>query len=229
METIENFSQYLFHILYALTFAFAVVKYPKYYDSVLKYFPIIIAYTLLTEILGWYILTYEDFQLIYLDQINKYELNNAIVYNIFDIIFYLYFFHLYRHVMKKAKHKLVIRYGAILFIIISIINPFLQDFRLYPQLYAIIAGSSILVSCGVLYIRQCSENDDNNLKYSNILFWISIGLLSFHPFYPVLMSIGTKINEFYVPAFNTIHNLLIIIMYACFIIGFLRMRRFKVV
>jgi len=129
----------------------------------------------------------------------------------------------------KAKHKAFLRYGIVSFIIISIINPFLQDFRLYPQLYAIITGSLLLVSCCVLYIRQCSKNDDSNSKYSNVLLWISIGLLSFHPFYPILMSIGTKINEFYLPVFNTTHYSLITIMYACFIIGFLRMRRFKVI
>lgn len=228
VKTIAFLSQYLYHILYALTLVVAVVKYPRYYDSVLKYFPILIAYTLLTEILGWYIFNYDDFQIVYEQQIHEYEINNALIYNIFDIVFYLYFFLLYRRVLTKPKHKSFIRYGTVVFIAISIINAFFKDFLLYPQIYAILVGSLVLVGCVFLYLRECAHSDDGASKYNNLLFWISVGLLSFYPFYPILMIVGVNLNELYVQTFQLIHRLLISIMYVCFIIGFLRMYRFKI-
>ncbi len=227
MRTLEFLSQYSFNVLYALTLVLSVLKYPKYYDSILKYFPVLIAYTLMTEILGWYILKYEDFQIIYEKETHLYEINNAIIYNIFDIIFYLYFFHLYHQAVKSIRYKNFIKYGAFIFLIICLVNLFLQDFKLLPQLYAIFTGSLILTNCIVFYLLESVKNKEKVLRYNNVLLWISLGLLIFYPFYPFLIIVGINFNELYAHTFNLVHKILIAAMYLCFIIGFLRMKRFK--
>jgi hypothetical protein len=211
--------------LYGIAFLFSIFRYRKYFDSVLKYLPIIIGYTFLNEILGAYIRTNDNIQIIFVDQ---HALNNSILFNIFDIIFFLYFFYIFWKSLKSKKHKAIIKYGSLLFIITSLINPFLQDFILYPQIYAIIAGSITLILCILLYYRQLIIDKSRLLHRNNLLFWIALGLLIFCIAYPILMIIALNYSEVYI-RFNmrNIHLVLTCIMYLCFIIGFLKMRRLK--
>lgn len=81
-----------FMLFYALTLFVSLATYRKYYDTALKYFPIIIAYTLLNEILGFLIREYDDIQIIY--SVNEYY-QNALIFNVFDLVFYLYFYYIY--------------------------------------------------------------------------------------------------------------------------------------
>lgn len=210
-----------FYILYGITLALAVIKYPKYFDSVLKYFPILIAYTLLNEILGWYILKHEDFQIVY---VKGSDINNSFVYNIFDIVFFLYFFYVYWKSIQNIGHKIIIKNAGIAFILISIVNPFFENFWLLPQIYALTLGSNVLMICSILYLVKEKESISKN---RNLLFWISIGLLIFYPVYPVIMIIGLKNDELYSNLVGTIHRALIAGMYICFIVGFLRVKRFR--
>lgn len=212
-------------LLYAVALLFSVVRYPKYYDSVLKYFPIIIGYTFLTEILGAYIKINENFQIVFIDE---HSINNSLIFNIFDIIFYCYFFYILWKSLKPKNHKRVVKFGSFLFIIISFINPFFQNFELYPQIYAITAGSITLIISIILYFRQLKVTENTPPIRNNLLFWITLGLLIFYTAYPFLMIIGLSHIDIYTK-FNLrqIHQVLLSLMYICFIIGFIRMRRTK--
>ena len=213
-----------FLIFYALALLLALLQYRKYFDSLLKYFPIIIAYTLISEILGTVVRDYENIQIVYLD---GYSFYNQLIFNIFDIIFFLYFFHVYRNAISSFKFKNWTKYGAILFILCSIINPFLQNFLLYAQMMASTIGSIVLIFSILLYFldKKAITNVPNR---QNLLFWISWGLLLFYIFYPFILLLGYFNYELY-KQFHVriVHHILIAVMYSCFILGFIYMRRIR--
>ena len=65
MNSLEFLRDNLSLILYGVALALSVFRYGKYFDSILKYFPILIGYTLLTEILGMLIKRKEEFVIIF--------------------------------------------------------------------------------------------------------------------------------------------------------------------
>lgn len=212
-------------LIYGVTFLLSIYRYRKYFDSVLKYFPILIGYTFLSETLGAYIRENENIQIVFLDE---HSVNNSLVFNIFDVVFFSYFFYVFWKTLKSQKHKNVVKYGSLLFVIACFLNPFVQDFILYPQVYAITIGSIILILSILLYYKQLNENKNGLPKRNNLLFWVALGLLVFYFFYPFLIIIGLSFSEIYIK-FNVrqIHQFLIFLMYSCFILGFLKMRRMK--
>lgn len=224
-ESIDFIMEFGPMLFYASALLFSVKHYSKYFDSTFKYLPIIIAYTFLTELLGAYIKYNEGFQIIFIDE--QYT-NNSIIFNIFDIVIYSYFFYIFWKSIKSQKHKNIIKYGAFLFFIACIINPLIQDFILYPQIYAIAIGSINLILCILMYFYQTKENKNKLPNNRSLLSWISIGLLIFYTAYPILMLTGLSYPDLY-RKYNLriILQALICLMYFCFSIGFIRMRRMK--
>jgi len=207
--------------LYALAFLLSIYRYRKYYETLLKYFPILIFYTLLTELLGKFIGEFEEIQIVYLDQFENY---NSLIYNLFEIIFFLYFYYVFWNELNNTRNKKFIKYGSIFYIIISIINPFFQDAILYPQIYALTFGSILLVITTLLYFKELDSKSTGIPHYSNLLFWISVGLMLFHVFYPIIMVIGFYYSQAYLDLhLRTLLHILICIMYLCFIVGFIFM------
>lgn len=140
---LENY----FLLLYFYAFLLSVAKYSLYYDTILKYLPVIIIYTLLSEILGLIIRDVDYIAIIYKE--NYYEYN-TIIFNLFDIIYYLYFLYIFYHTIKKSMSRNIIKYGAAIFVLACIINLFFQDILTEPQSYAIIVGSIFLVYAAVI-------------------------------------------------------------------------------
>ncbi len=216
---IEFLKNNYFILFYGVALVISVLRYRWYFDGVLKYFPMVIGYALLSEILGYFILKYESFQIIYN---YKYPFTNNFIFNIFDIVFFLYFYYVFWRVVTNQKSKTFIKYGTVLFVIASFINPFFQDILLFAQVYAIAVGSLVLIICSLFYLKQVHSG---NNKYV-LLKWISIGLLIFYSFYPIIMLSGGISYDFYVKFhLNQVLKVLIVGMYLCFIIGFLQLRR----
>ena len=213
-----------FLVFYALAFALSLLRYNRYFDSLLKYFPIIIAYTLISEFLGYFIRVNDNLQIIYIE---GYSFYNQLIFNIFDIVFFLYFFYVFSNALINLRFKNWIKYGAVLFIISSIINPFFQDFLLFPQLIASTVGSIVLIISILLYLFG-KKSIANVTNHQNLLFWISIGLLLFYSFYPFILLIGYFDYGLYQKLHMlTILHVLIAVMYSCFILGFIFMKRFR--
>ena len=219
MEILEN---NYFIIFYGIALVYSIVKYKFYFDTPLRFFPIIIGYTLLSEILGYFIRDFEGFQLIYMEGYSYY---NQLIYNIFDIIFFLYFYYVFWHAVSKDSNKKLIKYGSIFFIVASVINPFFQDIMIFPQLLAIIAGSILLLLSIVLYLLE-GKSQVETKKRSNLMFWICIGLFVFYIFYPIIMAMGVLDYDLYKHfGLHGLLRILITFMYGCFIIGFARLKR----
>jgi hypothetical protein len=184
----------------------------------------IIAYTLISEILGTLIRKYDNLQIIYLE---GYSFYNSLILNIFDIVFFLFFYYVFWHALSSFKSKGLIKYGAILFITSSLLNPFFQDFMLLPQMLASSMGSAVLIGCIILYFNKLRSGTDIS-NFHNLLFWISLGLLIFYTFYPFILLIGYFNYELYLDLhIRQVHHILISVMYLCFILGFVFMRRVR--
>ncbi len=211
--------------MYAITLGLALFKYPKYFESKLKYLPIIFIYTLLNEFLGYLINNYEEFSLI---SAKTYQNYNWLIYNIYMVVFYLYFFYVFRFYIEDSKQKQNIQYGAIFFLFICLINAFIDSFSKLPQVYSYIMGGIILVYCCFSYLNKFYKINKIFIAKENLLFWLSIGLSVFYIGYLPLKIIRHihLINDT-TPSIliKRIHFTLIVVNYLCFIIGFLRMKR----
>ncbi len=211
--------------MYVITLGLALFRYPKYFDSKLKYLPIIFFYTLLNEFLGYLINNYEEFSLI---SANTYRNNNMVIYNIYMLIFYLYFYYIFRFYIDDSKQKQNILYGAIFFLFICLINAFIDDFSRLPQVYSYLAGGIVLIYTCTLYLKKFFAIDKIFPTKENLLFWLSTGLIIFYAGYlpiKVIRYIHSIQETPTPPIVKRIHLTLIIVSYLCFVIGFIRMRR----
>jgi len=219
---VELLKSNYFLVLYAVALVLSLYKYKYYFESILKYFPIIIAYTLFSEILGLLIRDFEGFQIVFEEGYSYY---NQLIFNIFDIIFFLYFFFVFRKVSDSSVAKKVINRCILVFVLVSLINPFLQGFKTVPQIGLIIYGSLILVFCTINYFIERKKGMKKD-KRPNLLFWISIGLLLFYSFYPIIMTILVVDLELYLQLkIHEFLKVLITIMYGFFIVGFIRVKK----
>ena len=222
---LKYFQNNYFILLYLLAFIMSLIKYRLYYDTILKYLPMVIAYTLLSEVLGLIVRDVENIQIIYEKEFYNY---NTIIFNIFDIIFFLYFFYVYYHIIDNSRSKKIITYGSILFIISCILNLFTQDFYIEPQNYAIIIGSLILLYAVLMYLYNTFIEKHSLPLRNNLLFWISTGLLIFYIWYPISMYILTFNYSLYTEYnLSVYHYATIGLFYSCIIIGFTLMKRLR--
>jgi len=78
MEVLDTILENASEPLYAVALLMALIRYPKYYSSPLKYFPVLLMYTFLTELLGYFTKNYEVFHIsIFTTIVN----HNVIIYN----------------------------------------------------------------------------------------------------------------------------------------------------
>jgi len=213
--------------LYGLTVVVAIWRYPKYFDTPLKYFPILLMYTLLNETLGLIIDKNESYNFVLNDFYSNY---NVVIYNIYNIVFFIYFYSVFWSYVNRKKHKKFIVISSVLFLLTSMTNPFLQSFMLEAQVYTYVVGAVVLIFCIIFYFQELHSRFDTWFLKRDIISWIGIGMLIYNVCY-----LPIKITRHYnavnglieAPFVRRLHLLLILIMYACFIIGFLRMRRRK--
>jgi hypothetical protein len=118
-----------------------------------------------------------------------------------------------------------VRYGALLFLLASLIDPFFHDPILYPQYVAIAVGSIVLVGSGFLYLGELKTRKRKFPPQRNLMFWICVGLIGFHTLYPIIMIIGLMDSELYMQLqLRKLLHIAIAFMYCCFILGFVRMQ-----
>lgn len=199
----------------------SLLKYSKYFESKLKYFPILLMYIFLTELLGLIIRIDPSMNPIFTNFYSKY---NFIIYNLYDIIFFGYFYYLLWHCCISKINKSFILYGTIVYSLAFIINCLLTNIITEPQLYSYNIGCIVLILSIILFLK---ENIKNKFFKKNVLFWICLGLLIFHiGFIPInilysfsTISIDTK--NYILPK---IHLALVFLMYGSFIYGFIQMK-----
>ncbi|GMN07429.1 hypothetical protein MTsPCn5_28180 [Croceitalea sp. MTPC5] len=222
-EFITFFSGHFYIPLYFLAFIVATIKYRQYFDTPLKYYPILIAYTFFNELLGY--LVRNNPNISFFSDI-QYSAYNDIIYNIFSVIFFAFFFKVYWQLIKSKTYQKWIIYSAIItgltfFASCFFQNPF--DTNLY---YATAVGSWSLIFCVGLYFYDRSNNGKKLVQTRNLMSWISSGLLVFYFLFPILYLIGYL--DYYTwekYSLRTVLKILIIVMYGLIIIGFVKGKR----
>lgn len=211
--------------LYGIVVLLALWRFPRYYDTPLRYLPILLMYTFLNELLGTFILYNNEISLI-LKEI--YYNNNWVIFNIYNIVFFLYFYYVYYSYIPSKRHRKLIKVGAFAFLFTSVVNMFFQSFATQPQLAAYILGAIVLIYGIFFYWNHLKVQYGVWFLTRDLLSWLSLGMLIFYfgyvPIkiarnYPSLYEFGSLLRE--------LHLILIIVMNGCFAIGFVRMRRRK--
>ena len=224
METLDYLLEYAYLPTYAITVVVAIWRYPRYFDTVFKYFPILLMYTLVTELGGVIVKEMPEFDFVLSDLL---EYNNWVIYNIYDIIFYLYFFYVYWLIIRKRSYRNIILVGVVIFLIASVVNIFTSDFTIRLQMITYFTGAAVLFVCIVLYLNYYRSITGKYFAKNNLLSWISLGILVFLLGYVPIIILGhfdyVSFENYQI--LRRIHLLLILFMYGCFILGFLNMSR----
>ncbi len=189
----------------------SLILFHKYNKTPLKYIPIILWYSFSNELIGIFLL-------------NSY---NVILYNIYNIVFFLYFFYLFQHILQHKRTKLWAIYSGIIFLVAIITNLFYHNFLLESQLISYLIGAILLIICIVLFYIEIINSSKILYIKTNLFFWISTGLLLFYIGYIPIKLVRSfyELKDNLFLSLSLVQYLLIIIMNSCFIIGFLWMKK----
>lgn len=211
IDALNTFLSHAVTFVEGLSALLAIVFYSKYRYTPLRYFFILLVYVFFTGLLGVYIN-------------NVLGHNNVVVYNVFNIVNFLFFYYVFYNVIRNARYRNWIVFGISLFIAASSINPFFSEFLTESQLLSYAVGAVVLLFCIILYFIEVLATSRILLINQEILFWISIGLLLFYVGYLPIKFTRIYYSIQSVDTYATlrmVHLILVILMNACFIIGFL--------
>ena len=185
----------------------------------MKYLPMLIIYTFFTELLGYFIKFSDEYQF-FSDE--RYNWHNVVIFNIYQMAFFLFFFGVFHKVTKDPRIKKWISMGRVACVLIYLADALWHN-PLHQQLtYAHIVVSLMLVVVLVLYFREKHlEENPISLKY-NLMFWVSMGLLIFYSIFPlILIAYKLDLNLGAYIYLRPILICLIVSMYSCMITGLL--------
>ncbi|WP_147374122.1 hypothetical protein [Flagellimonas lutimaris] len=177
----------------------------------------LIIYTFFTEVLGYFIKYYNEF-VFFSD--GRYAWHNVIIYNIYQIVFFIFFFEVYRKVLQRQSLKKQIRYLSFVCVLSYIINAIVYNPLHQQMTYAHIIGSVMMVYILIIYFREkYLEDTPYPLKF-NLMFWLGSGLMIFYTFFPIISIIYLlKLNIGIQIYFRPILLTSIALMYGLIIIG----------
>lgn len=220
-DFIEFVKEQYILIVYFISLVISVFSYRKYYETVMKYFPIIIAYTFFNELLGYFIKYSDNFAFS-----SSESYNNEIIYNIYMLVFFGFFYNTYWKLISNKKYKRGIVYISILGMIGLMVNSIFYNPISWLLYYAWSIASIGLLICIALYKIDKGESWKWQFDRFNLMTWVSIGLILFYTFFPFIFIIGYDYVELFDKLYlRTVLRILIVIMYTLFCIGFIKSRR----
>lgn len=208
---------------YFIVWLAAVMRYRTYYDTILKYYPIYLMYTLLTELLGYLVKFTDSFQLVSDD---RYHWYNVIIYNIYSVVTYIYFFYIYWKILNDKTYKKWVLYGASISMVSFLVSLFFQDPHYSHLYYAEMISSIVLLMAVVLYFKEKFHRHNMHAMKYNLMFWTSVGLGLFYAYFP-----STLLFLYWAPELYMKFHLhdwligLIFVLYGTFLVGVLIHRR----
>ncbi len=146
--------------------------------------------------------------------------NTAIINNLYAVITTLFFLVFYSFVFVKKSYKRASYIFIILYSIAILLNSFLfQNIFTSLQSYTFILGFFLVTITIILFFIEIMNSDKILVLRKIFLFWMSIGVLIFNlGLIPVLI-VGELIR--WDGIFHYIILFLNVIMYSCFIVGFI--------
>ncbi|MDH3698217.1 MAG: hypothetical protein OEQ81_06105 [Flavobacteriaceae bacterium] len=224
LRGLDTFLENAYTPLYGVTAFIALWRYRRYFDTALKFIPILFFYTFLTELLG---LLIRDFDInLFINEF--YSNNNFLIYNIYHIIFYLFFFCIYYFYLERQRDKNIVLAWGVIFLLANLYNLNVASFATISQIYAYVVGGLGIICCAALYFFQNYRLKSKWCIKKDLLSWISLGLLVFYVVYipiKIMKHYWVLIGEYSNPWSRRIHLSVLIFMYVCFILGFVKMDR----
>lgn len=173
---------------------------------------------MMTEYLGFYLR----------DVVRDYPLNKFI-YNIYYLIHFTFFFYIFMKMIENDRFKKKIKIALILFWLFFLGDIIFTGIFKDAFIITYIAGACILIFCIILYYISILQSSLVLVIKNDLLFWVSVGLFLFYIGYipiKIIRSWFYESND--LSFFNilmVIQSSLIIVMYLCFLIGFLWMKK----
>jgi Na+/H+-translocating membrane pyrophosphatase len=132
----------------------------------------------------------------------------------------------YWKLITNSKLKKLIIAGAATTLLAYIISCFFQNPISIYLYQATVIGSIVLVISVVLYFFDKHRNKEMFFQKYNLAFWVSLGLIIFYTFFPILLLISyTDYDVWEKYNLKTILRSFIIIMYTLFAVGFIKGRK----
>jgi len=206
-----------FIVFYFVVLIVSIIKYRNYFDTALKLFPIYLAYTLITELLGYFIITFEEFSFF---EDEAYSWNNVVIYNLYAVLTFIFYCWIYYQIIKKSSYKKYIKWGGLSILFSYVLSGYFQGILQTGLFYSdLIASIFVLFMIG-LYFKERRNPDKSFIEPYNLMFWVSIGLFVFHTFFPILYTTGFLKPEIWIKYhFRDLLKALIMISYSFFLIG----------
>ncbi len=212
----------LFLFVYLITLVFSLANFKKFVDTPLRFFPLLIAYTLFNEILGYFIINFEEFSFF---EEEEYNWHNVIIYNVYQLVFFGYLFWLYHKVVKNQLYRKLIRITAILTFLSYTVSLFYQNPFHSSLYYADCVGCMAVSAAVLLHFNEIRQVNGGINRY-NLMVWINWGVLIFSVFFPFYILSGYRYVDFYLEYhLRQMLWVVICIMYGLFTIGFVVSKR----
>jgi len=193
-----------------LTALIASIYINKYKNTALKYFILVLWYTVINEFVGIFYLR------------DNFDFNNAIIYNIYNILNFSYIYFLYAYYLNNKTNKKIALLFGILYILILIINGFFENYLIHFQRFPYIIAAFFVVIIIILYFREILNSEKVLHVKKNLFFWVSIGwLIYFVGNIPFRIVRNYYENLADASAIFLVNFTLTMIMNICFIIGFI--------
>ena len=213
--------------LYAFALLLSLVRFSRYYDTPLRFLPLLLAYTLLTETIGALIRDTQEYSLF----VEEHFLNNNwLIFNLYTLVEFAFFFWVYHNYLTAYKIRWLKPAGLTLFVLASLVNAWLYDFRTVSQVFAYWASGLVLGLFALLYLIQEFGHAPRGAPWRNLLVWLSLGFSVFNLVYIPVSYLRFQVVHANMPYYSWIrpvHLSAIYIMYGCFVLGLIIMDRMK--
>jgi len=200
--------------LYILCFIVALIRFKRYHKTPFRFFPVILLMETTKEILAKSIVNVFDY--------------NAFLYNFTNTILFIYMLYLFYYYLNISAFKRSVYIFILVFGSGTVVNLFTENAIEDPLTFSYFLGGVLLILSVILYyIQLLDDNKVISVKH-DLLLWLGTGQLLFYTGYiPIklfrLSIVTESVNE--APILRIVHLILIILMYVCFLIGLLWMRR----
>ena len=201
---------------------FGTIYYYKYKKTFMRFFLVILWYTILNEFLSYILRTYN------IEYLKAFDINfngniyTALLYNIYHLINFSFLILLYGHYIQNITLKKIIYICGGAYVVSFFVNMLFQDYISEVQTVPFIIAAITIIACILMYFYQILNSNEVLHVSKNLLFYISIGYL----LYLVgILPMRIVRNYFYeLPNYQYIYNvgsILSITMNMCFIAGFI--------
>lgn len=188
----------------------SVGMYSKIRTTILRWFVPFLFFIVLVELTGRYVR-------------RVLHAPNAWIYNMSTILEFLFYAFLFYHAYSRKSFKHWVCMFALIYPAIALINIlFIQGFY-YFHSYTMSVGSFFMILFSCLYFYELLLDTQERHLLRTPMFWITSGILFFYLgdflYNTFFVFIENNQLDFTRKLFKAINNNLIIVLYACFIVG----------